>query len=567
MVGIPRSKGCKTCRKRKVKCDEQRPSCGQCRKGARECGGYHQPTIFRHSSTYDFDVAASAAALSGDQSVGDVVWVDGHEPPDPTKQTMPPPRRKRPDRRAHPYAIARAKRAPPQPAGATPLLRAPNPLVGAVQSITGQFLRLCVPPSAAQEAPLAWLGEVGEAMRGDVDALPLALSALALGWAGRVREQPPLADTSLRLYDAAVRQLRGDMGAYSPRQSLVVTAVFVAFELCQFGSRGNPGWLTHMQGVAAFLQALGPANVSTDPYLKIYAFCRVVFIMQGLTRRRRVCAGSQMWIDGPFRNHKKSPYHRFYDVAAEVCEALGQADDLRLPDNGPSAGDAEAEQVLRKMRDLVSRLENWRRESDIIGFNGPLRYPNDELLARHRLDRARARGYPTELPPDSGWTSDALYGQRMMHNYQTLRLDLYMTILDNPALRSRLEASDQLRAQLLADLERTRRSSEPGPAPSIAALISEECGKLARDIVVSCPSTCHSAYQNFGSLVTVYTLETAIRWFEGHGDEDASPSPMDVELERYCRAVLAGIKAEESKDPCPFEVSVLTDEVLRQNWC
>ncbi|KAJ9606032.1 hypothetical protein H2200_009881 [Cladophialophora chaetospira] len=37
MVGTRRTNSCDTCRKRRVKCDENRPVCGQCAKGRREC--------------------------------------------------------------------------------------------------------------------------------------------------------------------------------------------------------------------------------------------------------------------------------------------------------------------------------------------------------------------------------------------------------------------------------------------------------------------------------------------------------------------------------------------------
>lgn len=188
-------------------------------------------------------------------------------------------------KRAHPYALAKLKHAQAQLLGAVPVPRTPDSLIQAVQNITGQFLELCLPFSETQEAPLSWLVEIKQ-MEQDIDALPLAMSALALGWAGQVDSdgssvnRPQLAGKALQLYSAAVKQLRNDMGTgrYSPLQSLVVTTVFVAFELCQFGSRSNPGWLAHMQGIAAFLQALGPENVSADPYLKIYSFCRVVFV-------------------------------------------------------------------------------------------------------------------------------------------------------------------------------------------------------------------------------------------------------------------------------------------------
>ncbi|KAI1756225.1 hypothetical protein F4782DRAFT_537988 [Xylaria castorea] len=560
MVGIPRSKGCKTCRRKKIKCDEQRPSCGQCRKGVRECEGYDQPTIFRHSTSGDFvkapDSHCQEVIQFKSQSVGNVTWVDDHEVRN-GKQMVP--QQKRPKKRAHPYVTARPKRVQAQLAGTTPLPRTPNPLILVVQSITGQFLELCHPLSETQEAPLAWLGEIQE-MGQDIDALPLAMSALALGWAGHVKDQPRLADTGLQLYNAAIRQLRDDMSTYSLEQSLIVTTIFVAFELCQFGSKGNPGWLTHMKGIAAFLQALGPEKVSIDPYLKIFSFCRVVFIMQGLNRRRSVCAGSHMWMHGPFRNRKKNAYHQFYDLSAEACELLWYADNLAQPGNRPDAGTKQSAEVLNKMLYLISRLRRWMQDSNIVGFSGPFRFPNGDLVTRHRLDRARARGYPTELPSDDGWTSDSLYWQRMMYNYWTLRLDLYMTISDNPVLSSLLENSDNLRALFMSELNTSDSGEERAPT----ALIYEECRKLASNIAVNCTSTCRSTYQSFGSLVTVYTLETSIRWYERH-NRDANE--MDVELEQHCRAILSGIKTEESKDPCPFEVSILTDEVLRRNWC
>ncbi|GAW13423.1 hypothetical protein ANO14919_028080 [Xylariales sp. No.14919] len=558
MVGIPRSKGCKTCRKKKIKCDEQRPRCGQCRRGVRECEGYDQPAIFRNSFTDDFARTPSTPGQKviqfKNQSVDDIAWATAYEPPS-GKQIAP--RQKQPSQRSRPYAIKQLKRAQAQLAGTASIPRTLNAEVWAVECITGRFLETCLPPSESQEAPLAWLGEIKKREQ-YIDALPLAMSALALGWAGHIDNQPQLVNKGIQLYNAAIRQLRDDYNTYSPLQSLVVTTVFVAFELCQFGSKGNPGWLTHMKGIAAFLQQLGPEKVSVDPYLKIYSFCRVVFIMQGLNRRRSVCAGSHMWKYGPFRNHKKNAYHQFYDLSAEACELLGHADDLE------QLGNAEAPQpaqVLHDMLDLISRLKAWMQDSNLVGFSGPFKFPDNDLVARHRLDRATARGYPTKLPLDSAWTSDTLYGERLLHNYWTVRLDLYMTILNNSVLRSLLENSDDLRAMLIAELE----TKDPEAEQSLTALIFEECRKLANHIAVYGTSgACHSISQSFGSLVTVYTLETAIRWYERH---NTGAGPMDVELEQHCRAILAGIKIEESKDPCAFEVSVLPDEVLRRQWC
>ncbi|KAH8800383.1 hypothetical protein F5884DRAFT_810157 [Xylogone sp. PMI_703] len=46
MVGVPRSTGCLTCIRRRVKCDEVRPSCSQCRVKGRQCEGYERRRKF-----------------------------------------------------------------------------------------------------------------------------------------------------------------------------------------------------------------------------------------------------------------------------------------------------------------------------------------------------------------------------------------------------------------------------------------------------------------------------------------------------------------------------------------
>ncbi|KAE8555689.1 hypothetical protein EYB25_000387 [Talaromyces marneffei] len=47
MVGVPgKSKGCKTCRKRKIACDLQRPVCANCIKSKRTCLGYDKDVRF-----------------------------------------------------------------------------------------------------------------------------------------------------------------------------------------------------------------------------------------------------------------------------------------------------------------------------------------------------------------------------------------------------------------------------------------------------------------------------------------------------------------------------------------
>ncbi|ORY15598.1 hypothetical protein BCR34DRAFT_477610 [Clohesyomyces aquaticus] len=55
MVGVPgKSKGCITCRKRRVKCDEGKPTCNRCEKSGYECAGYNTGIHFINTSTAPF---------------------------------------------------------------------------------------------------------------------------------------------------------------------------------------------------------------------------------------------------------------------------------------------------------------------------------------------------------------------------------------------------------------------------------------------------------------------------------------------------------------------------------
>src|SRR3954447_26511994 len=39
--------GCLTCRKRRIKCGEERPTCANCIKSKRQCEGYNQRVVFK----------------------------------------------------------------------------------------------------------------------------------------------------------------------------------------------------------------------------------------------------------------------------------------------------------------------------------------------------------------------------------------------------------------------------------------------------------------------------------------------------------------------------------------
>jgi len=281
-------------------------------------------------------------------------------------------------------------------------------------------------------------------------------------------------------------------------------------------------------------------------------------------------------MEGPFRNYKKDPLKKLIDLMAISCELFERADALEQGEVGIEAlegiFDAEAmkpTRVLSDILDAASRVKTWLREFNITGLNGPTSFPSMKLAKWNLDERAVARGYPTKLPRRQGWTFDAIHGQRMVHLYWTLLLNLYMTVLDNPILRDILEKNNDSRiTNLVVELTARGQQAPPSPYGTTAVnpvmLLFDECRTLANDISLHSTSSCHNVCESFGSLMSYNNLETALSWYEGHRE---GAGEMEMELEKHCRAMLAGIAAAESREPCAFEVVILPEDVLRRPWC
>jgi hypothetical protein len=59
------SRGCRTCRTRRIKCDEGKPTCQQCAKSKRECGGYRSEFEIVHRDQTKSTVRRMRKALEG----------------------------------------------------------------------------------------------------------------------------------------------------------------------------------------------------------------------------------------------------------------------------------------------------------------------------------------------------------------------------------------------------------------------------------------------------------------------------------------------------------------------
>ncbi|KAH7029095.1 uncharacterized protein B0I36DRAFT_363684 [Microdochium trichocladiopsis] len=141
--------------------------------------------------------------------------------------------------------------------------------------LLGDFLDNCLPSHATTEVPLRWLRTLMSVNK-DIDALPLAMSALAVSWAGHVRGNDNLVNQGLQIYSFASSKLRAEHPYPGQTQFLATTVLLALYELFEFGDESNKGWICHAAGITTALRTLKPEGVTEPLCLEIFLFVRTI---------------------------------------------------------------------------------------------------------------------------------------------------------------------------------------------------------------------------------------------------------------------------------------------------
>ncbi|KAK7757443.1 hypothetical protein SLS62_000458 [Diatrype stigma] len=476
-------------------------------------------------------------------------------------------------RKMLPEAVLEGRTPDPDPRGPIPRVSPPSPPPPPLQfqswlhdEILAEFLNHCLPLGATQEVPLSWLRSLMP-MKKEIDALPLAMSALAIGWAGHTNGEPQLIDKGLQLYNAAVRQLRGDIQGRSPLQVLATTVIFTIYELFEFGSEQSHGWLCHVSGIAATLRMLGPSRVANEPYLQIFNFVRMIYTIQGLRRRQAACAAAPMWRIIPYAQSAKNQFHKFLDLALLTTELLEEADSVQEPASPTNTTPDRPRAVLCKLIEHIQNMKNWQEQAHISLVHGPTEIGGGIVITSpHPSDRPILRGYPSKIPDDLPVTFDGVQNVRLMHLYWGVLLTLYMTILGNTILRSELEALQQTLG--------LGNSKHGNPSQLMTVnMMREEANELADNIAMYGDFCCQNLWQSFGPMVSIFTLEVAVRWYQNHGiplNSNETDSPRMGVYSSHCQALLDSIRmqSEERQMFDDYQHATFGDiDILRLPWC
>ncbi|KAF7509121.1 hypothetical protein GJ744_008348 [Endocarpon pusillum] len=376
MVGVAgKSKGCSTCRGRKKGCDLARPSCGQCLKSGKVCGGYQRDLTFIHHKIPDKDrqpPTVPKAAPANDGSLSLASSDRSYSPPRSALVSWPA---------VSPNHDWEGSSEPGQqqswPSPSLQLLPSSLTLTALTALHTSLFNSLWMPriSSATQTSFLSLRHPtksnhfIPGLVNNDL-SLQLAFLALSSSRIGHDSHDENLITSSQSLYGKALREMQRAIS--DPRRrhadevilacsTLGLYDIFEAQALAAVQPGATPhGWLSHSAGVGRLLEARGPEGFATDKGHAIFLHVRIVIAIRYSTARKACFLAEPEWLTLPWKKHPKNMLHKMIDVMVFVPVVVETYDHLQA-DTSLDYGETrrERQSLLAKCAALDKQLQNW----------------------------------------------------------------------------------------------------------------------------------------------------------------------------------------------------------------
>jgi hypothetical protein len=251
MVGVPRSSGCERCRKRRVKCDEARPSCGNCVRYGASCPGYQRGLKFVTEKHHIRSRDGKATQRDGTTGSG---GSDSSRTPSSTS----------------------SGRSPPTQPMVNMLVAAPAPNRG---QFIGTILEQYRPTMAGNEMSnlFSWfdLRQIGQKA-----LLDGAMCSLSMHMFGKEVHDPHVVAKSRTLYGQCLGELQSALrhpSEWKASETLCAAILLCMFEVRESavpiskkgarltclqlyaGTATSDTWLQHARGIGVLMESRGPA--------------------------------------------------------------------------------------------------------------------------------------------------------------------------------------------------------------------------------------------------------------------------------------------------------------------
>ncbi|PON23755.1 hypothetical protein TGAM01_v207402 [Trichoderma gamsii] len=315
MVGIGgRSRGCKTCRRARVKCDQNRPICFRCARLQLQCQGFNPFPVFIDGLSLN-EIKADNAT-EGDRKEVSLL-------PAPSLD----------EDNIFTNHLIMSLFIPFQGSNTVP---SPSLSLWLLSSIL---------PSSKNQAP------------------QLAVRACAAAYFGKIHRQCSAAERGTVLYTQALRQLQKelfDSEQVLKTDTLSATLLLALFEMIT--SKDMNGWLSHFLGVGHLIKFRGPQAHRDGPGKELFLTTRPSIILAYLIRRQRCFLEEDAWKTVPWADNPNSKTSM--DCLNDIfCHLPGVMEDLQVPlQHAAVVQEAKISDIILcfQIKALFEKLYDWR---------------------------------------------------------------------------------------------------------------------------------------------------------------------------------------------------------------
>ncbi|KAL5088943.1 hypothetical protein Trisim1_006090 [Trichoderma cf. simile WF8] len=336
MVNVAgRSRGCATCRKRRVKCDETLPECLRCLNMGLKCPGARTDAFFVH--------AVPNASLRDASDALTIIKVK-HEPS--------------PQISAVNLHLSQLPGLQPSPASAFDQLFVSHFIDGFFGSVRPP---LPIPGGSSR----IWLHELPDFLASPSPSpVQSSIRAASMLSYGTAVGDASIKTEACRWYMRALQSLRLLLGSSSPETSVCAAVMLTHFET--LAGTSPRAWLKHIKGAASLLEAQGPERCRSGFLHQIFSHLRLQTFVASMAENELHPFASPEWMTIPFKVHPKLIFDKLVDILFAVERCLSVASRLIT-----STTD-KTHQLKHKLDILIQdtrlQIHQWRLEGLLFAF-------------------------------------------------------------------------------------------------------------------------------------------------------------------------------------------------------
>ncbi|CRG88345.1 putative protein AN5342 [Talaromyces islandicus] len=499
MVGVAgKSKGCHTCRKRKIKASRHTLDMLTCARGSWKCEGYQRSVVFLNEYSTTFQ-ASSAHPPFVSQDIGTKgLSITQNNPKLRSSEQAGLSRKEQLNLHAFAHAVNTAQ----------------------YDQILASFVTFCLPTQTSEEVPLAWLSSLAREPKKS-RALLLSSASLGYGWMGHVENRLDMSNNGRKFYSHALGRLRSTLSQPVLGSDLLPTILMLLlYEMFEYGTQSSAGWISHAEGIETVLQLRGPHPFTDSLEFQMFHFYRTVGILKGLVTRKSCFLSNPEWTNTWFTGRTKNRFDELLDLAITAPGLLEEADNIAAQDT-----EKHSSLVLR-MSTLIHKLRMWEVSRNLHVPQGPphkLFANSASMMATYQM-QPRVHRYPSKHPQSLGIAFDELQSARWLLFEWAVALMLYTALYGKPYLSDCLQDESILKFLSCASIKITVQEAD---------LVTEK-------IMLWADFCSQNAWQSFGPAIAIISIKAAIYWYELRQRTPlASLLPIDAQNEvQKCHTML-----------------------------